>query len=315
VSASAGTGDRCATSAPRQVAITHCMLCASDAARALISDPPYTVLRCTACGMVWTTPRLSDLRAVYDDGYWRSATPRQRGYGDYRADEPLYLKTFRRRLAIVRRHTARPGTLLDVGCAAGYFLAVMREAGWEVAGVDLSSEIVAHAHARFGFTALHAGTLETAPWPPASFDLVTLWDLVEHVPDPRAVLMQAHRLLRPDGVLVLETQDVASPFARLLGARWHHFKHAEHLYHFDAATIRRLLAQAGFAVVELTRRSAGKYVSVDFIAERAARLHPVFSVMLRPLTRLRGANVYLNFGDEMIVVARPNDCGHTSAEA
>lgn len=315
MSAPAGTGDGYATSEPRQVAITRCMLCASDAARALISDPPYTVLRCTACGMVWTTPRRTDLRAVYDDGYWRSDAPRQRGYGDYRADEPLYLKTFRRRLPVVRRHTPRPGRLLDVGCAAGYFLAVMREAGWEVAGVDLSSEIVAHARARFGFSELHAGTLETAPWPPASFDLVTMWDLVEHVSDPRAVLMQAHRLLRPDGVLVLETQDVASPFARLLGARWHHFKHAEHLYHFDAATIRRLLAQAGFAAVELTRRSAGKYVSVEFVAERAARLHPALSMMLRPLTRLRGANLYLNFGDEMIVVARPDGSSRNSPEA
>ena len=104
---------------PGQLAITRCMLCGGAAARTLVTDPPYMLLRCDACGLVWTTPRLADLRAVYDEGYWRSDAPRQRGYGDYRGDERLYLKTFRRRFEVMRRHLPERA-VLDVGCAAGF---------------------------------------------------------------------------------------------------------------------------------------------------------------------------------------------------
>jgi SAM-dependent methyltransferase len=178
-----------------------------------------------------------------------------------------------------------------------------------VHGVELSAEIAQHAVSRFGFSQIHVGTLESAPHENGSFDLVTLWDVVEHVPDPRALLARVHELLKPGGALVLETQNVDSSFARLLGPKWQHYKHDEHLYHFSPATLRRLLAGAGFDVVELTPRLGGKYVSFGFIAERAARLHPAVSALLAPLKAIERANVYVNLRDEMIVVARAGSRG------
>lgn len=295
-------------SAPGRIAVSRCLLCGSERADALFVEPPHTVVRCVSCGLVWVTPRFTErsLGAVYDEGYWRSAAPRARGYADYRRDQPLYLKTFRRRLAVVRRHVARPGTLLDVGCAAGFFMQVMREEGWTVYGVEPSAGIVAHAREQLGLDTIHVGTLHDAPYAAGTFDLVTLWDVVEHVPDPIALLRRARELLAPEGVLILETQDVDSPVARLLGRRWHHFKHDEHLYHFGRSTVRALLARAGLRVVETTHGSAGKYVSLGFVAERAARVHRVLSRLLQPLARAEQANLYVNLGDELIVVARPD---------
>jgi SAM-dependent methyltransferase len=295
-------------SAPGRVAVPRCLLCAGERADTLFVEPPHTVVRCVSCGLVWVTPRFTEcsLGAVYDESYWRSVAPRARGYADYRRDQPLYLKTFRRRLAVVRRHVSRPGTLLDVGCAAGFFMQVMRDEGWTVYGVEPSAGIVAHAREQLGLGTIHVGTLDGAPHAPGTFDLVTLWDVIEHVPDPIALLRRARELLRPDGTLILETQDIDSLVARLLGRRWHHFKHDEHLYHFGRSTVRELLARAGLRFVEMAHGAAGKYVSLGFVVERAARVHPALSRLLRALARAEKANLYVNLGDEMIVVARPD---------
>ncbi len=294
------------------VEITDCLLCGSGELRPAFSEPPYTVLRCGGCGLGFVSPRLDEagLTGIYaDDSYWRSDSPKTRGYHDYRADEPLYLRTFHKRLGYaLRGGVGGEGVrrALDVGCAAGFCMAALRERGFETYGVEVSEAIGAHARDHFGFgDAVHFGTLETVPHPDDSFDLITMWDVVEHVPDPPALLRKAHALLRPGGRLVLETQDIDSRFARLLGPRWHHYKHAEHIYHFTPATVRELLAATGFRAERLTHRYGGKYVSLRFIAERAGRLHPMLSRALAPLARLESANLYLNFMDEMIAIASP----------
>ena len=171
----------------------------------------------------------------------------------------------------------------------------------------LEQEHLLGARLPLGDERVHVGTLDSAPaerFPAGSFDLVTLWDVIEHVPDPQALLREARAMLKPDGVLILETQNIDSGFARLLGKRWQHFKHEEHLFHFSPRTIGPLLAQAGFELVHRTARFGGKYVSFGFVAERAGRLHPALSMLLRPLAWLRRANVYVNLRDEMVVVAR-----------
>ncbi len=241
-----------------------------------------------------------------DDSYWRSGSPKTLGYHDYRADEPLYLQTFRRRLKFALRNGPRGGRALDVGCAAGFCMAVLRERGFETHGVEVSPTIAQHAIEHFGFDTVHVGTLESAPLAEQSFDLITMWDVIEHVVDPASLLAQARGLLKPGGLLVLETQDIDSRFARLLGPSWHHYKHAEHIYHFTAPTLTTLLQQSGFAVDKLTHRYGGKFVSLDFIAERAGRVHPALSTMLKPLTRFDSARLYLNFLDELVVLARPS---------
>ena len=294
------------------VEVDACQLCRSTRHELMFEEPPFAVRRCAQCGLVFVTPRLSEqeLRTeVYGEPYWKSARPREQGYADYARDEALYLKTFRRRWALVARYRPRPGRVLDVGCAAGYFLRVMQEKGWDGRGIEPSASIAAHAQRHLG-ERVFVGTLDEAlaadaALAPGSFDLVTMWDVVEHVPDPQRLLRLAHGLLKPDGVLILETQNVASAFAGLLGRRWHHYKHREHLYHFGPTTVRALLEQAGFAVERRTAAYGGKYVSFAFIAERAARLHAVLAWLLKPLALLGRAHVYVNLGDEMVVVARP----------
>jgi hypothetical protein len=97
---------------------------------------------------------------------------------------------------------------------------------------------------------------------------------------------------------------VASSFARLMGRKWQHFKHAEHLYHFEPRTLARLLSEAGFELLENTPRLGGKYVSMDFMVERVGRIHPWLSVLASPLRLFGSRALYVNLRDEMVVVAR-----------
>jgi SAM-dependent methyltransferase len=293
---------------PERLHDVPCGLCGSARRTLSFRDGPFSVVRCDDCGLVYVTPRLAPgalIEEVYDEGYWSSDAAKDRGYSDYRSDAPLYLRTYKKRLAVVRRHFARPGRVLDVGCAAGYFLSVMRDEGWDVTGIEPSDAIRAQAAERIGASRVHGGLLQDAPVEPHSFDLVTFWDVIEHIPDPVAALRHAGDLLAPGGKLLIETQDVSSRAARMLGKAWQHYKHAEHIYHFDPRTMLDLLRRAGFRQIENTPRLGGKYVSLGFIAERAARLHPAASFVLSPLKLLRNASVYVNLFDEMIVVAEP----------
>lgn len=290
------------------VAVDRCPMCGSERFETAFEEPPYAVRRCSACGMGWVSPRLDErgLAGIYqDDSYWRSQSPKTLGYSDYRADEELYLDSFRKRLEYVLRDGPDSGRALDVGFAAGFCMAVLRQRGFEVHGVEVSETIGSHARDHFGFESVFFGTLESAPFPEAHFDLITMWDVVEHVVDPQALLERAHALLKPGGLLVVETQDIDSRFARALGPRWHHYKHAEHIYHFTPPSLRRLLGAAGLEVKTMTPRYGGKYVSLDLIAERAGRIHPLLSSALAPLRRLDSISVYVNVMDEIVATAMP----------
>jgi len=285
-----------------------CGLCGGRERRLKFEDGPFSVVTCSACDLTYVTPRLDPgalIDNVYNEGYWTSEAAKERGYTDYRSDEPLYLRTYRRRLKIVRRHFPRPGRVLDVGCAAGYFLRVMQEAGWSVTGLEPSDAIRPHAARLIGEDNVLAGLLGEADLEPGSFDLVTMWDVIEHIPDPVAAVKEVGSLLAPGGKFLIETQNVDSFAQKVLGKRWQHYKHAEHIYHFNPKTLRNVLQRAEFRILENTPWLGGKYVSLGFIAERAGRLHPILSTLLSPLSLFRKAALYVNLFDEMIVVSTP----------
>jgi 2-polyprenyl-3-methyl-5-hydroxy-6-metoxy-1,4-benzoquinol methylase len=293
------------------VEIVQCQLCGSRERRTKLLDEPFTVFECAACEFVYVSPRLSGeaLAKVYGEGYWKSDNPKARGYADYAREASLYLKTFQKRMALVQHWVAPGARILDIGCAAGYFLQVMKKAGHPVLGIEPSASIAQIARKELGDETVFVGNLDDAPhslgYREGSFDLVSMWDVIEHIPDPQAALRRVRQLLTKGGRLLLETQNVKSRWARLLGRRWHHYKHEEHLYHFDPKTMERLLKDCGFRVVHCGAGYAGKYVSFGFIAERAGRLGKVAGLLASPLQLLRSANLYVNPRDEIIVVAEP----------
>ncbi len=285
---------------------SHCAICCHARHEQRFRETPYSVVECSDCGLVYVTPQRKAenlLAELYEDRLWSSPAPRYFGYGAYREEAQNYLRTFERRVRAISRFLPSSGTVLDVGCAAGYFLAVMREKGWTVTGVEPSETIASFGMRKFDIPIL-VGRVEQMSLKAASFDLITLWDVIEHVPNPREFLLHLRKLLKPGGKILLETQDVQSPVARLLGKRWHHYKHAEHLWHFSPATIRQLLSGTGLAVERITHRGAGKYIPLSFVAERASRLPRFMAAIIQTLLLpLKRRVLYVNLYDEMVVIA------------
>jgi SAM-dependent methyltransferase len=222
------------------------------------------ISECAACGVrFWRPPPGFDPRSTYDARYFADPA-NARGYDDYAALEPALRRNFARRLA--RLGAPAPGArLLDVGAAYGFALSEARAAGWRAAGVEISAAAARRA-ARAGGAAIALADATALPFRSEVFDAVTLWDVLEHLPDPHAAVAAATRCLRPGGRLVLTTGDVGSLFAKLSGGRWHLYSIPEHLFFFTRRALRLLLVAHGLRV-ESMRAEASLY-PLGYLAER-----------------------------------------------
>ncbi len=205
---------------------------------------------CSRCGALYVgqDPAAIDFDALYGEAYYTGGSDAV--FADYVGQEAARRAHARRKLAVLRHlppRIPRSGRLLDVGCAAGFFLAEAR-AHYEVQGVELSTWSSAYARDRLQLPVI-TGTLAQAALPSAHFDVITLWDVIEHVPDPVPLLAEAARVLRPGGRLVLSTGDWGSAYARSRGAAWHLMTPPWHLTMFSRATLQRAAERVGLRVV------------------------------------------------------------------
>jgi 2-polyprenyl-3-methyl-5-hydroxy-6-metoxy-1,4-benzoquinol methylase len=210
----------------------------------------FALGKCDVCGWerLIPQPTWDEIRAIYKADYYAAWGMAE---GETREVADMKRATFGLRLDEVAEH-AEGGKLLDVGTASGFLLEVARDRGYQPYGVELSQYAGELARAKFGADRIHIGTLETAPFPPGSFDAVTMCDLIEHVMDPVATLATAARLLRPGGIVLVMTPDTGSLTRRLMGAKWTHYK-LEHLSYFDRASMAACAKSAGLEVASVRR--------------------------------------------------------------
>jgi SAM-dependent methyltransferase len=215
--------------------VTACPLC-GEAGPMRPRFPAYQIVECPRCALVFYAGAAST-DSLYDQSYFAGGE-----YLDYRADRKVLQRNFRRHLPLLERW-APSGRLLELGCAYGFFLQVA--AGrWQARGIDVSAEAVRHARDVGGVDAVQADFL-ALPDETDRYDLVCLWDTIEHLPRPIATVEKAARWLKPGGTLVLTTGDVESRLARLQGERWRQLHPPTHLFYFSAATLGRTAARAG----------------------------------------------------------------------
>jgi 2-polyprenyl-3-methyl-5-hydroxy-6-metoxy-1,4-benzoquinol methylase len=214
--------------------------------------------RCRECGLVFLDDFAADRSAIYGDDYtvWGRSSE---------SDEPVIAESkraaFRGQLRSLLAHAEPAGKkLLDVGTGRGYLLEVARDMGFDVHGLDISAYAAGKAGAHFPGR-IFRGQLAEAGYADASFDVVTMTDLLEHISDPMALLAEVKRILKPGGLLFIITPNTDSLTRKVLGRRWFQFKH-EHVIYWNRGSLLRLLRE--FSLQPLLARNNRKRFSLAY---------------------------------------------------
>jgi SAM-dependent methyltransferase len=253
------------------------------------------LVRCRRCGFQYVNPRLrGDLvfqsySEGEDSAYVSQIEARER--------------TFTASLDEIERALGRKGRLLDIGTAAGAFVAAAQKRGWAAEGCEPNRWLAQWGANHYGIQ-IRQGSVFDHAYEAGSFDVITLWDVIEHTLDPREILEHCRTLLKPGGLLVVNYPDIGSWIARAMGRRWL-FLTSVHLYYFDRRTIRRLLESTGFAVT--TIRPHMQRLELDYILFRGSVLSRVLSATARGLVaavRLSRAQVPYWLGQTFVLARK-----------
>ncbi|MBA3533115.1 MAG: class I SAM-dependent methyltransferase [Ardenticatenales bacterium] len=217
----------------------------------LVTDEQFHVVSCAECTLLRLNPRptVDELGAFYPDDYAPFEQPIQSDHSPLR--RWMRRRFQQKRVRAVRTFQPEAGRALDVGCATGLFLEALRSEGWQVQGVELNERAATFAREQLKLD-VFCGTLEDAPLVKGSFDVITLWHVLEHLPEPAAALSRLYDLLAPGGTLVLTVPNAAGWDARLWGPWWAGWDAPRHLYHFTPHTLEHLLNAVGFGQIRLS---------------------------------------------------------------
>jgi SAM-dependent methyltransferase len=203
----------------------------------LLTKDDYNIYQCSKCGLAFTYPQPAALDEQYDGAYFDLYRQR-RSFRLRRGDARL------RGIELLRQ----PGSLLDIGCSLGYFIEAANARGWYGCGVEISPQ--ASQYARELGLEVETGDLLDVGYPAASFDCVTMWDVLEHVPDPTAHMLEVNRILVDGGLVVIGTPNLGHFRFRMKPENWRHLKPSEHVYYFTKSSITQLLNKTGFEMVQ-----------------------------------------------------------------
>ena len=270
----------------------HCIVCGREGAPLyegltdyLAATPgTWNMSRCSdsACALLWLDPKpleadLIQAYAVYHTpGRSRGRDPRRLWLSAVNASCKLASRLLELGSGLGRQRRALrtmfagddvPGRLLEVGCGSGRFLNRMRDAGWEVEGIDFDPGAAAHVERRYGIH-VSVGSLADMQFPDAVYDVVAMSQVIEHVHAPLALLKECHRVLRPGGRLLVTTPNALSLAHRIYGRHWRGLEPPRHLHIFTPAALERSARAGGFRQLQLrtlSAESAGIYRASDEI--------------------------------------------------
>jgi 2-polyprenyl-3-methyl-5-hydroxy-6-metoxy-1,4-benzoquinol methylase len=257
-------------------------------------------------------PTREELHAVYNQGYFENedltqADPsRVYGYVDYISERITKQTGYRRiceRLQRLARPARKPARLLDYGCGLGFFLDAAYDHGFDVEGAEFNSYAREYIQKRYRYPVFGPDELGTR----GKYDVITMFDVIEHLHEPFDTIADLHGMLNEDGVLLLLTMDSTSVMSRLLGKRLEDFRRIrEHLYFFDRANLSSILEKRGFEV--LMTESIGQSFEFKLLASRTRATVPAIGAplewALRMFPSLERRTIYVNPRTKFIAYAR-----------
>ena len=237
---------------------TNCPLCDSNAVQNAFTKEIYTYLRCNTCGTLFVAnpPTAEEIHARYSEDYYEAASlgsEDRKGYPSYMAAQESLTKSFHRKLNIVRERVPS-GRLLDAGAAYGTFLR-LANSYYEGVGIDVSQYAAAIARNTFSVDVRVASIEHAPPFQDDYFDVIVMWDIIEHLIQPVEALKEVYRMLKPGGYVFVSTDDANNWLPKLFGSRWWALGAPLHLCHFSRQGMK------------LAFERAGRYESVDLISD------------------------------------------------
>lgn len=272
-------------------------------------------VKCTKCGLIYVNPQNSqDLTYDFEDKEERQGKYQKmrrfaiKGYDVcaedvYTKEEEWRILHFADRANKVRKFCTS-GKLLDLGCARGLFLSNFLSKEFDIYGIEPRDWICAKAIERLG-NKVFCGTLREANLPDAQFDVVTMINLIEHLPSPKDTLLEVNRVMKSGALLMIETPDVQSVMTKLMGSRWHALLESEHNFFFSKTTINNLLSKTGFRTVSI--EPAYKLFTLRYLLYQTAWYSKTLSRLLVRLVEtlgLSGKLIKFRQPGEMIVFAQ-----------
>jgi SAM-dependent methyltransferase len=261
--------------ANRSDRVENCPGCGRSGAREWLRAPDrlhgrrekYTLVRCPECSLVWlkNPPCPEEMFRHYTAAYDNLISAAGENSPERWRDRKAALLPYK-----------KSGTLLDLGCSSGAFLESLRGGGWDLFGVEMSPESANQARERTG-ARVFTGDILDAHFGPSSFDVITCFDVFEHLYEPRRVMAKVAQWLKPGGVFYVLVPNIDSAEGRIFGTYWHGLELPRHLFHYSPQSLRFLAESAGLAAVSLeTRRNPAVGTSLRFVWDdifRATGIH------------------------------------------
>jgi|FaiFalDrversion2_1042247.scaffolds.fasta_scaffold00209_5 SAM-dependent methyltransferase len=229
----------------------YCDLCGRDDAALYLergdrfSTHVFQYVVCQGCGLIYLNPRPdSDSLLSYYPTHYEAYQPLQTLP---RAERWKRLRAVQTLARFVCHYRAN-GRLLDIGCGTGEFLHEMQKLGWEVEGIEPNNYASAIAK-KYYYLRVFVGPVEKFESPQSTYDVITMWDVLEHLSSPSSIMRRVYYWLRDDGILIFSTPNIMSFDAYLFGKWWIGWDAPRHLYLFPPATLNRLLNQTGFRII------------------------------------------------------------------
>jgi 2-polyprenyl-3-methyl-5-hydroxy-6-metoxy-1,4-benzoquinol methylase len=241
----------------------NCDLCGENTTKKLCDIGTTTILQCEECGLMYRTPipTQEELKKYYSSGYYqeygfREYAARKEHIIKYRFEPILnFFKDVIERDRFIKDRLKGKPVFLDIGCALGFFIELLKNQGYEAKGVEFSYDAAQYAKKNLGLEEVYTGSVEEVGFEPECFDVITLLDVLEHVVSPNTILKETNRILKKEGLVLASIPNVSAAEAR--GKRGlSEFLFAEgHLFNFPYDTLKRLFNINGFNIIGITSLS------------------------------------------------------------
>lgn len=278
----------------------------------------FDVVRCRKCGLVYLplAPSKSEISLYYPSNYG----PHQAPIVDITNSPRMriwrkYIKLFGGDAfsEVFSLENMPKGKVLDIGCGKGEYLKELQIKNWETYGIDISPSAAKECK-KYGLK-IFVGELIEATFPDGHFDAITMRHSIEHMHQPSEVLMEIHRILKDNGILLIEVPNINSIEAKIFKEHWYQIDCPRHIYHFSPKTIKLLLNNNGFRMLQITHDPSPKQLvgSIDYLLGKRMNkffnyelIRSISQSLLYPLTSLIARYGY---GTSFVVIAKKNNMG------